>query len=209
LIHLPLYGRVVYETGRGQLKTHTFTLLLVCCLLVSLSPLLGQEGDIDPEQLILIGEGDEEASDQSPVLTAWDFIRMLLILGAVVAAIYIIFRLIKRGAARRLTERELIRLLDSRSLSGNRALHLVEVGNSIYLVGSAESGVALVAELTDKESLDRVRLELSQKPEQERAGFSKLLTGLLKPGSKENIPVNQTINFMKRQQERLKKLRQA
>src|SRR5208283_807846 len=91
----------------------------------------------------------------TPGVSTWDFVRMLLILACVIGVIYVLFWLLRKGTARgRIQESDLIRVLGSRGLSGNRALHLVEVGSNIYLVGSSDGGVELVAEITEKESLD-------------------------------------------------------
>ncbi len=132
---------------------------------------------------------------------------MLLVLGGVVGLIYLLFVLLKRGARNRYPENQLIRMLDHQALSGSRALHLVEVGNSIFLVGSAENGVSLLSEITDKEGLDTIRLELSQKPAPQRRNFSDMLLNLFKPADNKRISLVDSINFMKQQKDRLKKLR--
>ena len=94
-----------------------------------------------------------------PAVSTLDFVRMAVILAAVVGAIYLIFFLIRRGTAARVNENDMIRLLGSRTLGGNRNLHLVKVGANVYLVGAADEAVNLVAEVTDKESLDSIQLE--------------------------------------------------
>ena len=161
----------------------------------------------NPEELILIDEGSAQETAQAPVISTWDFVKMLLVLGGVVGLIYLLFVLLKRGARNRYPENQLIRMLDYQSLAGNRALHLVEVGNSIFLVGSAENGVSLVSEITDKESLDTIHLELSQKPTPQRRNFSDMLINLFKSAGNKRISIVDSINFMKQQKDRLKKLR--
>ena len=132
---------------------------------------------------------------------------MFLVLGGVVGLIYLLFVLLKRGARNRNPENQLIRMLDYQSLSGSRALHLVEVGNSIFLVGSAENGVGLISEITDKEGLDAIHLELSQKPAPQKRIFSDMLINLFKSADNNRISMGESINFMKQQKDRLKKLR--
>ena len=161
----------------------------------------------NPEELILIDEGSAQETSQAPIISTWDFVKMLLVLGGVVGLIYLLFVLLKRGARNRYPENQLIRMLDYQSLSGSRALHLVEVGNSIFLVGSAENGVSLISEITDKEGLDTIRLELSQKPAPQRRNFSDMLLNLFKPADNKRISLVDSINFMKQQKDRLKKLR--
>jgi flagellar protein FliO/FliZ len=141
----------------------------------------------------------------APLVSTWDFVRMLLVLALVVVAIYLLFRLLKRGSGRKHAENELIRVLGSRNLSGNRAMHLIEVGKSVYLVGSTDGGVELVAEITDRESLDMVRLQAAEEQTGKRRGFPEMLADLLRP-MKKTAPMNDSLRFLKGQRERLKKL---
>jgi len=163
--------------------------------------------EINPEELILIDEGSAQETTQAPVISTWDFVKMLLVLGGVVGLIYLLFVLLKRGARNRYPENQLIRMLDYQSLSGSRALHLVEVGNSIFLVGSAENGVSLISEITDKEGLDTIHLELSRKSAPQRRNFSDMLINLFKSAGNKRISIVDSINFMKQQKDRLRKLR--
>ena len=166
-----------------------------------------EETEKNPEELILIDEGSAQETSQAPIISTWDFVKMLLVLGGVVGLIYLLFVLLKRGARNRYPENQLIRMLDYQSLSGSRALHLVEVGNSIFLVGSAENGVSLISEITDKEGLDTIHLELSQKSAPQRKNFSDMLINLFKSAGNKRVSIVDSINFMKQQKDRLKKLR--
>ena len=85
------------------------------------------------EESLLIfdtGEPTEAAENDEvqggPLVSSWDFLRMVLILAAVVGVIYLIFWLLKRSMRRQLPQNDLIHLLGTRNLTGNRALHLVE-----------------------------------------------------------------------------------
>ncbi len=92
----------------------------------------------------------------------WDFLRMFLVLGGVIAAIYGIFFVLKRMGNPGFQGNSLISLISTQNLQGNRALHLVEVGNEVFLVGSSEGGVELVGKIEDRETLDQVRLHRSE-----------------------------------------------
>jgi flagellar biogenesis protein FliO len=191
-------------------RSHTFCLLLF--IFVSL-PALGQtvagEADrADLEATLPIGEAAEEAAplQDVPLISTMDFVRMLVILAVVVGAIYLIFFLLKKGMHRRLPENEAIRIVGSRTLMGNRALHLVEVGRSLYLIGVGEESVSLISEIQDQESIDRVRLESSQPDRRGSLNFSGLLAKLVRGGKKEDLDLGGTIEYMQKQQERLKKL---
>ncbi len=96
-------------------------------------------------------------------------------------------------------------MLGSRSLAGNRALHLVEVGSSVYLVGASDGGVELIAEITDKESLDSLRLKAA---EAARGGTTDIPASPLRdlPPAKKPFSVGDGIGLLKGQRDRLKKL---
>jgi flagellar protein FliO/FliZ len=165
------------------------------------------------ESLLLIG-GDETPAQQAQgaqepqvsLVSSWDFIRMLLILAAVIAVIYLVFRLLRRGMRRQLPQNDLIRLLGTRALTGNRALHVVELGNKVFLVGAAENGISLISEITDQETLDGVRLATSQAPPQTIQGFGQFLQSFLHFPQKHGGNSQDTLDFMKQQRQRLQKL---
>lgn len=85
--------------------------------------------------------------------TTGDFVRMVVVLGAVLGAIYLLFLLLKRGARVR-GRGGGIALLGSRSLGGSRSLHLVQVGRGVYLVGATDQALNLIAEVTDRDAID-------------------------------------------------------
>jgi flagellar protein FliO/FliZ len=148
--------------------------------------------------------GQVQAAPTSGV-TTWDFLRMILILACVVVVIYLLFWLLRRGAGKKIQENDLIRVLGSRGLSGSRALHLVEVGSRVYLVGSSDGGVELISEITEKESLDSLRLKAAEQAPGGRRTFAQILAEIFRP-AKRSFSVGEGIGFLKGQRERLKKL---
>jgi flagellar protein FliO/FliZ len=198
--------------------------ILLCFLLFALLPLAGaaaqdqadQPGTaprrpaeeslliLDPEEPVQ--EGEAEDVQGGPLVSSWDFLRMVLILAAVVAVIYFIFWLLKRGVRRQLPQNDLIRLLGTRNLTGNRALHLVEMGKQVFLVGSAEGSISLISEIRDQETLDSIALERSQFENRSTQGFAQFFQSILKSGKQRESSVGATIDFMKQQRQRLEKL---
>jgi flagellar protein FliO/FliZ len=138
-------------------------------------------------------------------VSTWDFVRMLLVLAAVVVVIYLLFWLLRRGSRARIPENDLIKVLGSRGLAGNRAMHLVEVGSSLYLVGSADGGVRLIAEITDKESADAVRLKAAEAAPGGKRTFTQILSEIFRP-TRSSFTVGEGIGLLKEQRDRLKKL---
>jgi flagellar biogenesis protein FliO len=137
----------------------------------------------------------DQAKAKEPVanVSTWDFINMILGLLIVVGIIYLIFRILKRGVG---------------IITGSKALHIVEVGGSIYLVGSANDSINLISEVTEKEAKDSIRLTAAQKLQQQRPRFINIITSFFKPSVKKQLEINESIDFMKKQRSRLKKLKE-
>ena len=151
------------------------------------------------------GNGAQGGQGIASAVSTWDFVRMLLILAGVVVAIYLLFWLLRRGSGKKIQENDLIRVLGSRSLSGSRALHLVEVGKSVYLVGSSDGSVGLISEITDKESLDSVRLKVAEETPAARRSFQNILSEIFRP-AKKPFSMGDSVGFLRNQRDRLKKL---
>ena len=209
-------------------KTNTrFTtgrIILLCVVALLLLPLpalraqeptdsaAGRQPRPAEESLLILDAGEEpedgegEEVQGGPLVSSWDFLRMVLILAAVVGLIYLIFWLLKRGLRRQLPQNDLIRLLGTRNLSSNRALHLVEMGKQVFLVGSAEGSISLISEIRDRETLDSIALERSQVENRATQGFANFFQSVLKSGKQRESSVGATIDFMKQQRQRLEKL---
>ena len=176
-----------------------------------------QPAQATDEKTLVIGDrgAAQEAAPVTPLSTfgVWDFVRMVFVLAIVVALIYGVFYFIKKTGSPRDDGMRFIRVLETRPLAAGRHLHLVELGNQVLLVGSAENGVRLVSEVSDKETLDDIRLAAQQA--RPRAGrFAEALMGLLGKGrAGRQTPAGGapetgggTLDFMQKQKERLKKL---
>ena len=167
--------------------------------------------DYKDESTILIGE--EPAEDIQPVpgatLSIWDIVRMVLILGAVLGAIYLLFRILKRFGGPRFENPELISLHATLRIGGSRGLHLVEVGREFFLIGSAENSVNLVSKIDDKDSIDQLRFTLSTEKPEPPKNFSDLLFRLFQKKDQADRlgrSLGQNKEFMKAQRDRLKSL---
>lgn len=141
--------------------------------------------------------------------TLWDGLRMLLLLGVVLAAIYAVFYFLRKMSVPRGSGEDLIRVVDTRVLQGTRAVHVIGVGNSYFLVGSSENGVTLIARIEEKETLDQIELIASRQETGRGGRFSDFLDRLFPPkhhGSSEEGPAPRAMTFLEKQRERLKRL---
>ena len=95
-------------------------------------------------------------------------------------------------------------MLSSKSLTGSRALHLVEVGNQIFLVGTAENSVNLVSEILDKETVDGLRLQAESAETGERRNFSDVLSQVF--GKQDRPSPTDSMAFLRDQRQPVKNL---
>ncbi len=141
----------------------------------------------------------------------WEYLKMfallLLVIGMILGVVWFLRRLSGQGP---LVESP-IKVLHTHALSGNRALLLIEVGNEVLLVGSADNAVSLVKQINDQETIDALRLASSTKKVVPLKGSFAAIIGTMM-GQREKIrpkidePVEKSTDFIKKQRERLKNL---
>jgi flagellar biogenesis protein FliO len=74
--------------------------------------------------------------------------RALAALGLILAALFVIQAVVRRGGLRRPVSGRSLRLAESLFLPEGASLHLIEVGVRRYLIGRAAGGVNLLAEIS-------------------------------------------------------------
>ncbi len=202
------------------------TSVLICTILLGSLGLCGVFAqdiqDIDESQLLLddVGEtetpggedgtGEEEAAVE-PIsnITFWDFLRMILILGVIIVIIYLIFYFIKKRGSPKLQDNELFSVISTQAISNNRTIHLVQVGNQFFLIGSGEQSVNLISEIEDKETIDEIRLKLSNIKSGDKKRFGNIFSNLFGQGSSVRLDgsVNKLGNdFIRNQRDKLKRM---
>lgn len=152
------------------------------------------------------GAGTAANAAPTSTVSLWDFGRMFIILALVVGVIYLVYFFLKKSSRRKIQENDLIRVLGSKALSGSRAIHLVEAAGGVYLIGSSDGGVELIAEIKDKESLDALSLRAEAQVLQTKKSFQEVLAGIFKPVKKTTTPLSESIELLKGQRDRLRKM---
>lgn len=108
---------------------------------------------------------------------------------------------------KKMPDNNLIKLIASTRLQGSDILYLIQVGLHYFLVGSGGNGLSLVSQITDKETIDTIMLTSREETGPVKQSFSDILLKIFNPGKKQNGLISNPINFMKKQQERLGKLK--
>ena len=125
---------------------------------------------------------EESAQEDLPGIGFGDFLRMILVLGIVIILIYGFFWVLKRYSGVKAEGLDAIRILSTRPVKGDTALHLIKTGKRIFLVGSSSSSVNLLSEIDDKESIDQIELEASSLTKPAAGGFGRMFRNRLGSG---------------------------
>ena len=157
-------------------KKYLFLLFLINIIIVS--PLYAQQANNQnqpplPEEteLLIPDEGTPTLPDEGSrqqiernlnTFSFWDFLRMLLILVFVIACIYGLFYILKKAGTNKFAEDDLINIISSKSITAGKTMHIVEVGNHIMVIGAADNSVTTLFEITDKETIDTIRLRKTE-----------------------------------------------
>jgi flagellar protein FliO/FliZ len=117
------------------------------------------------EQSMTLGGGDEGPAMPGSAVSVFGIFRVLLTLAVVAAAIYgLVYFLKFRRTSRAKEEPDpFLKVLASVPLGASRGIHVVSVGPQAWLVGSAETGVNLISEITDKDTINAMLLEDSKR----------------------------------------------
>lgn len=160
------------------------------------------------------GENAETNQNLDASFGIWDLVKMILVLAVILAAIYGILYFVKKNKRQNTEESKLMSLLASQGLPGNRWLHLVSVQKQVFLIGSADQSVNLIAEITDPEARSDLQILASEEQSNKKKTFTDLLGETFSRGfSKEGNPVKtasasetEQERLLREQAERLKKL---
>jgi flagellar protein FliO/FliZ len=139
---------------------------------------------------------------------------MIVVLALVLAAIYGVYRLMKKASRPKTADSSAVRLLASTSLGPGKALHVVSLGTKAFLIGATDNSVNLVSEIDDKEFVDALVLEAQTAvPLRPDAGrdFGNMLASLIGGGRKQGAKKQRSASakaegdFLAGQRERLRK----
>ncbi|MDC7240935.1 MAG: flagellar biosynthetic protein FliO [Spirochaetales bacterium] len=146
-----------------------------------------------------------QADTPPPSVGLGDLIRVIIVLAGVIGVIYLLVYLLKKISPMAESGEERISLLATRHLKRDASLHLVEVGNQVFLIGSGSSSVNIISEITDQETLDSIKLEESSAPQGVPASFRSLFRQGLSLGGGKKM-TEESPSFLRSQRDRLRNL---
>jgi flagellar protein FliO/FliZ len=109
------------------------------------------------------------AADQPSVI--WQFFRTLLTLAFLLGIFYAIFRLYKFKRDLPTQNLTAVSSIYEFPLGTNQKLQIVELAGRIMVLGVTENSIQLISEITDKYTIDRIKLDCAEDQQQPRADF--------------------------------------
>lgn len=119
---------------------------------------------------------EDATVEQKPVSGFWAFVRMIIVLAIVIAAIYFVFKLFKKSISPAAENDPFLRKVSGITLSPGKSIQVVTLIDKAYLVGVSDSSVNLIAEIDDKELINAMNLHSDKTTNQFKAkSFAEVL----------------------------------
>jgi flagellar biosynthetic protein FliO len=103
-------------------------------------------------------------------------LRTLAVLAVLIIVVYLVFRVFIRNRHKIVTNTEVIKVLATYPLAGNKTIQIVQIADKVLILGVTDSNINLIATLEDQETIDKIKLESSK----ETRGFASFKDHLLK-----------------------------
>lgn len=130
---------------------------------------------------------DRPADGAEQPSIVWQFVRTLLTLAFLLAIFYGIFRLYKFKRELPTPNPSAINSIYEYPLGQNQKLQIVELAGRLMILGVSESSVQLISEITDKYTIDRIKLDCAEDNKKPRTDFLTELSRAIKTNLKERF----------------------
>jgi len=155
-------------------------------------------------------DNDELNVNDSPS-TIWLFIRMILVLIVVIACIYFVVFLMKKGMNNGVSSDLYLKKVATLTLSPGKNVTVVTLNNHAYLLGVADNSINLIAEIDDKELIDAMNFnESSTMSSNKTNDFASILQFFYPKNKSKNkqssnlgFSEDETLQVLQKQRERL------
>ena len=144
---------------------------LLCCLLIA--SLANAQADLDLENRPLPKPPDQTSSTSS---LGWELATILIALAVVIAAIYLLLRLLRRffpNLAPGSTVAAPVKPLARFHLAPRQTLHLVRCGSRLLLLGATSASINHITAIEDSAEIDKI-LQALDRGQSPLTGLSRL-----------------------------------
>lgn len=143
----------------------------------------------------LEGAPDRPANGAEQPSVFWQFVRTLMTLAFLLAIFYAIFRLYKFKRDLPAQNFSAVTSIYEYPLGTNQRLQILELAGRLLILGVSENSIQLIAEITDKYTIDRIKLDCAEDNRQPRADFLTELSRAIKTNLKERFGKKSGVQF--------------
>jgi len=135
----------------------------------------------------LDGAPDRPANGGEQPSVFWQFVRTLITLAFLLGIFYAIFRLYKFKRELPAQNFSAVTSIYEYPLGTNQRLQIIEIAGRLMILGVSENSIQLISEITDKYTIDRIKLDCAEDNKQPRADFLTELSRAIKANLKERF----------------------
>jgi len=119
-------------------------------------------------------------NDFKPVLEEdsymWLFFKTVIILSVIVGGFYYFFRFVTKRAGIHVLGEDVVQVLAMVPVGQNKYLQIVDLAGRVLVLGVSDNSINLVTEITEKEQIDRLRLQVPASLKTGPGAFQEYLT---------------------------------
>ena len=111
---------------------------------------------------------------------AWQFIKTLFVLSILILIFWGVWKIYFFKKNLPLRSSRVLNILYEYDLLSNKKLQILELGNRLLVLGLSDSGIQLITEISDKDSIEKIKLNCEKENSTEKPDFLLELTNVIK-----------------------------
>lgn len=173
-----------------------FALILLCFCAFSQEIDSSTNAVVDESSIVLNSNTQQNIENESENPSTFGlFLRMILVLIAIIGLIYGFVWLLRKTSAPKVKDDLYLREVANLTLSPGKSVKVVSLKDKAYIIGVTDSNINLIAEVEDKELIDAMNLNAEESISEKPKDFSTVLSMFSKSTSN-------TENYLKQRRER-------
>ena len=173
-----------------------FALILLCFCAFSQEIDSSTNAVVDESSIVLNSNTQQNIENESENPSTFGlFLRMILVLIAIIGLIYGFVWLLRKTSAPKVKDDLYLREVANLTLSPGKSVRVVSLKDKAYIIGVTDSNINLIAEVEDKELIDAMNLNAEESISEKPKDFSTVLSMFSKSTSN-------TENYLKQRRER-------
>lgn len=121
------------------------------------------ENPNQPDTYFLETENKDSETEFKSPSTVWLFVKMILVLGCIIAVIYALMLFFKKRSNLSKSDDDYLRRVSSLNLSPGKSIEIITLLDQAYILGVTDGGINLIDEVKDKELISALNLNFDNK----------------------------------------------